>query len=73
MRHAQLMQVEARETSRKSDLDDGEILDEEAVQGLLEQANDPNSHFDAISGIGYGLVIGASLWVLVLTFVELVR
>lgn len=72
MRHAQLMQVEERKNSRKSDLDDGEFLDDEAVLEILEPAYDPNIHSDTISGIGYGLVIGASLCVLVLTVVALI-
>ncbi|MGI9258151.1 MAG: hypothetical protein ACR2QQ_04900, partial [Gammaproteobacteria bacterium] len=61
MRHAQLMQVEERKNSTKPDLDDGEFLDDEAVLEILEPAYDPNIHSDAISGIGYVLVIGASL------------
>ena len=73
MQHAQLVQEEARETSSKPDLNDGECLDEAAVHGLLERADTPTTRFDVISGIGYAIVIGASLWVFMLTVVALIR
>ncbi len=71
MRHARLIQVEVRKCSRKSDLDEGKVLEEEAVQELLEQGHDLSGNRDTIAGIGSGLVLGAALWIFLFSVVFL--
>lgn len=72
MQHAQLIQVEVRKCSTKSDQDEGESLEEGAVLHLLEQDHDLNGDSDAITGTHNGLVLGAVLWIVVLSVIALI-
>ena len=71
MQHARLIEMEVRRCSEQPDPNQGEFLEEEAVQELLEQGHDSVGDSDAITGIGRGLVLGAVVWIIMVSAIAL--